>query len=167
VFNYNREENHLKNILEDILESPQMSEGVAWKRKNYGMNDIVVKAGELGDSLFFIEHGELRVTGRVSLGKHKHIQPGIGELKAGMLFGESCLHVSLPRIATVTAITDARLLEINGERLSIYLDANPINGYLFYKYLFEIVISRLNNTNHTVETLMAWGLKAHEIDQYL
>ena len=109
----------------------------------------------------------LRVTGRVDLGKNKHIQPGIGELKAGALFGESCLHMSLPRIATVTAITEVSLLEINGERLSVYLDANPVQGYLFYKYLFETLIGRLNSTIHTVETLLAWGLKAHEIDQYL
>jgi len=157
----------LKSILNEILKSPQFSEGTAWERKKYHANDIVVRKGELGDSLFYIEKGLLRVTGRVDLGGNKHIQPGIGDLKAGALFGESCLHESLPRIATVTAITEASLLEINGERLSIHLDANPIQGYLFYKYLFEILIGRLKSANHTVETLMAWGLKAHEIDQHL
>jgi len=157
----------LKSILNEIFNSPQFSEGIAWERKKFNANDIVVREGELGDSLFFIEQGVLRVTGQVDLGKNKHIQPGIGDLKAGALFGESCLHEALPRIATVTAITDASLLEINGERLCIYLDTNPIQGYLFYKYLFEILIARLNSANHTVETILAWGLKAHEIDQHL
>ena len=157
----------MKSILYEILKSPQLAEGTAWERKKYHANDIVVREGEQGSSLFFIEQGVLRVTGRVDLGKNKHIQPGIGELKAGALFGESCLHMSLPRIATVTAITEVSLLEINGERLSVYLDANPVQGYLFYKYLFETLIGRLNSTIHTVETLLAWGLKAHEIDQYL
>jgi len=157
----------LKGILKEIIESPQMLEGQAWKRKQFQINDIVVKEGELGDSLFFIEEGELRVTGRVDLGKNKHIQPGIGDLKAGLIFGESCLHKSLPRIATVTAIIEAQVLEINGKQLNNYFESNPTQGYLFYKELFDILIRRLNRSNHTVETLMAWGLKAHEIDQYL
>lgn len=153
--------------MKEIIESPQMLEGQAWKRKQFQINDIVVKEGELGDSLFFIEEGELRVTGRVDLGKNKHIQPGIGDLKAGLIFGESCLHKSLPRIATVTAIIEAQVLEINGKQLNNYFESNPTQGYLFYKELFDILIGRLNRSNHTVETLMAWGLKAHEIDQYL
>jgi len=157
----------LKTILTEILKSPQFTEGKHWERKQYQANEVVVKEGDMGFSLFFIEQGELRVTGRVDLGGKKHIQPGIGDLKAGSMFGESCLHISLPRIATVTAITEASLLEINGEKLSVYLDANPIQGYLFYKYLFEIIITRLNSANHTVEKLMAWGIKAHDIDQYL
>jgi len=157
----------LKKLLKDILKSPQFSEGSAWKRMYYDSNDIVVKEGEHGDTLFFVEAGELRVTRRVDLGENKYIQPGVGDLRAGAIFGESCLHVSLPRIATVTAITEVVLLEINGERLGIFLDDNPVKGYLFYKKLFEIVIGRLSNTNQTVETLMAWGLKAHEIDRHL
>jgi CRP-like cAMP-binding protein len=95
------------------------------------------------------------------------MQPGICDLKEGAVFGESCLHISLPRIATVTAITEATLLEINGERLSIFLDENPVQGYLFYKNLFELLIVRLNSANQRVETLISWGLKAHEIDRYL
>ncbi len=157
----------MKNILKDILKSPQLSEGSAWTQKNYQMNEIVVKEGDQGDSLFFIEKGELRVSRRVDLDNNKHIQPGVGDLKAGTIFGESCLHVSLPRIATVTAITPVQLLKINGESLGIYLDAHPVEGYLFYKKLSEVVITRLNNSNQTVESLIAWGLKAHEIDQHL
>jgi len=144
-----------------------MKEGSAWKRRNLNANDIVVKEGELGASLFIVEEGSVIVTRRVNLGENKHIQSSVGELEVGAVFGESCLHLTLPRIATVKAVTEACLLEINGERLSIYLDDNPAQGYLFYKKLFEVVVGRLNNANHTVETLMAWGLKAHEIDQYL
>lgn len=157
----------MKEILKKIIESPEMHEGIAWSRKKLLINDIVVKAGEAGDSLFFIEEGELRVTGRVDLGENKHIQPGMGDLKAGMIFGESCLHESFPRIATVAAITEAQVIEINGEQLKHYLDAHPEQGYFFYKTLFNILIGRLKSSNHTVESLMAWGLKVHELDRYL
>jgi len=144
-----------------------MAENVAWKRCLYQPNDIVVKAGELSQSLFFIEEGHLRVTGRVELDHNRHIQPGIAELTENMIFGETCLHRSHPRIATVIAVTDSVVLEINGERLAVFLDDHPVQGYLFYKQLFEILITRLGKVNHTVESLMAWGIKNHEIDQYL
>ncbi len=157
----------MKKLLEDFIKSPHFPKGTAWKRKKYVMNERVVNEGELGTSLFFVEEGELRVTGSVDFGDNKHMQPGICDLKEGAVFGESCLHISLPRIATVTAITEATLLEINGERLSIFLDENPVQGYLFYKNLFELLIVRLNSANQRVETLISWGLKAHEIDRYL
>ncbi len=157
----------VENILQQIIKSPQMMEGIAWQRRTYQANEIVVKAGDQGDKLYWIEKGGLRVLGHVQLESHKHIQPGISDLKAGMLFGESCLQTVLPRTATVMAVTESVLLEIKGQRLSIYLDDHPIHGYLFYKSLFEIMIHRLSRTNHTVETLLKWGLEAHEIDQYL
>ena len=144
-----------------------MIEGESWSRRQYHVNTIIVNEGDLGDSLFFIEEGELRVMGRVDLGENKHIQPGMGDLKAGVIFGESCLHESLPRIASVMAITEAQVLEIKGKQLIDYLDSNPEQGYVFYKALFEILIGRLNRSNHTVESLMAWGLKMHELDRYL
>ena len=157
----------MKHLLEEMTGSPQFLEGSAWARQKYSPNTIVVKEGDIGHSLFFVEQGKLRVTGRVNLGDNKQIQPGIGDLKAGALFGESCLHAQLPRIATVTTVTEVDLLEIDGERLRVFIDANPVQGYLFYKKLFEVLIGRLKSANHTIETLMAWGLKVHEIDKYL
>jgi CRP/FNR family cyclic AMP-dependent transcriptional regulator len=64
------------------------------------------------------------------------------------------------RTASVTAITDGCVLEINGEKLSGYLDAHPIKGYAFYKKMFEILFKRLDNGNRRIEYLLAWGLKA-------
>lgn len=157
----------MKNILLEILKSPQFTESVAWNRRVFMANDVVVKQGELGKTLFLIEEGILRVTGNVELDEQKHIQPGFCDLDKGSLFGEVCLHESTPRIATVVAVTDCRLVEIDGYRLSIFLDAHPAIGYLFYKNMFASFVGRLNIANQRVEKLMAWGLKVHEIDKYL
>ena len=70
-------------------------------------------------------------------------------------------------MATINAVTDGSMLELDGLRLSIFLDAHPILGYLFYKNIFEVFVTRLNKANQRVEHLMAWGLKVHEIDKYL
>jgi len=157
----------LKSILHEILENPQFEEGVAWNRRNLKANEEIVKQGELGETLFVIEKGTLRVTGSVELDEKKNMQTGICDLEKGSIFGETCLHESSPRMATVIAVTDGRVIEVDGLRLSIFLDAHPVLGYLFYKYLFEISVTRLNRANQRVESLMAWGLKVHDIDKYL
>jgi len=157
----------LKSILHEILENPQFEEGVAWNQRDFKANEEIVKQGELGETLFVIEEGTLRVTGSVELDEKKNMQTGICDLEKGSVFGETCLHESSPRMATVIAVTDARIIEVDGLRLSIFLDAHPILGYLFYKNLFEISVSRLNKANQRVENLMAWGLKVHDINKYL
>ncbi|MCK5667219.1 MAG: cyclic nucleotide-binding domain-containing protein [Thiotrichaceae bacterium] len=157
----------MNNTLRDILDDPHFPEGSAWERRYFHNNDVILEEGQQGGSLFFIEKGRLRVAGNIELEEHKHIQPGIWELEAGELFGEIALYESQLRTASVRATSDGCLVEINGEKLGIYLDAHPSIGYLFYKDLFEILINRLNRANHRVNDLFAWGLKVHDIEQHL
>jgi CRP-like cAMP-binding protein len=156
----------LKHILKKILQAPQLKEGVAWSRRHFAPNDVVVQKGDVGKTLFIVESGKLQVAGTVEL-ENKSIKSGLCEFGPGSVFGEMCLHHTQLRMATVTAMTDAELLEIDGQKLSIYLDDHPIDGYLFYKALFEVITSRLDIANQRIENLMAWGLKVHEIEKFL
>ena len=157
----------MKQLLNRILSAKQLAEGVAWERKQYQPNELIIKKGDIGRSFFYMEKGVARVTGEVELENQASIKPGLCDLEVGTIFGEMCLHQSLVRMATVVALTEVELLEIDGERFSIYLDDNPINGYLFYKALFEVMTNRLDTANQRVENIMAWGLKAHAIDKHL
>ena len=157
----------VKNHIDTIIQDPRLTEKVAWNRHYFEPNEFVVREGESGDSLFFIESGQLRVSGHVELGNKQGISPGIADLFTGGIFGEICLYESHIRNASVITVTETTLLELDGKRLSVYLDDNPVTGYLFYKSLFEIMISRLNRANQRVENLLAWGLKAHGIEKYL
>ena len=157
----------LEDILKEIIEDPQFVKGVAWKQRHFKANEVIVKKGEFGESLFVIQEGLLRVTGHVELEEHKNIQPGFCDLEKGSVFGETCLYQSNRRMATVIAVKEGSMIEFDGVRLGVFLDAHPILGYLFYKHIFEICVTRLNKANHRVEYFMAWGLKVHEIDKYL
>ena len=157
----------MKSIIHEILESPQLEEGVAWTLRNFKANEEIIKQGELGETLFVIEEGTLRVTGNVELEEEKNIQTGICDLERSSIFGETCLYKASPRMATVIAVTDGCVIEVNGFRLGIFLDAHPVLGYLFYKNLFEISVARLDKANQRVEHLMAWGLKVHGIEKFL
>ncbi len=157
----------METILKEILADSLFQEGVAWKKRNFNKNDFIIKQGEKGNLLFYVEEGVLRVTGDIELDENKHIQAGICDLKKGDVFGEIALNESFVRTASVQAITGGCVLEIDGEKLRQYLDSNPEAGYKFFKRLFEILVIRLHQANNRVNELFAWGLKVHDIDKYL
>lgn len=157
----------IKDILKSIINDPLFAENSAWTRHCFHNDDIIINEGDEGGSIFLIEKGKLRVSGNVVLEQQKHIQAGIWELTEGDVFGELALQEKQIRSASVRAITDGCLIEIKGELLLAYLGNHPEQGFLFYKEIFEILISKLNQANHRVIDLFAWGLKVHDIDQHL
>ncbi len=157
----------MKDILKDILSHPQFKEGVAWKRRKIGTGEMIIRQGEMGDTLFFLEDGVVRVLGDAELGEKQHISPGLCDLGPGAVFGDVCLYEPQKRTASVVALSDVLLLEINGSMLSVYLDDHPVEGYLFLKVLFQTMVKRLALANDRIGHLLAWGIKAYDIDKYL
>lgn len=153
--------------IKEITEDPEFPEGVAWKRRDFQANETIVKEGSKGRSLFMIKSGTIRVTARVVLEGERRVQPGICDLGAGELFGELGLFEDQSRSASVMAISDGQLIEIDGEQLSRYMDDHPETGYLVLKELFGTVIGRLSKANRRIEYLLGWGLKAHGIEEHL
>ncbi len=157
----------MKQILDEILAAPQFTEGAAWKRRWYKPNEKIIEKNDVGSSLFLIEEGVVRVLGWAGIEGDVKVSPGLCDLDAGALFGDLCLYGYHRRTASVVALTDARLLEIRSDMLSVYLDDHPIQGYRFLKRLFEIMAQRLELANERIDNLLAWGIKAHDIDKYL
>ena len=91
-------------------------EGIGWKKRYFQANEIIFHGGEPSKSLFFIEEGALRVTVQVELEKSKNMHPGICDMDAGEIFGETCFLESGMRNASVTAITDGYAVEIDAEK---------------------------------------------------
>ncbi len=157
----------MKEILEKIVQDPEFQEGKAWQRRCFSKKESIIKQGEEGGSLFFIEQGCLRVSEKIPIDKEKNIQAGIWELDKDDVFGEIALNSNQRRTASVIALTSGCLVEINGLELEKYLEKHPEIGYQFYKSLFIILSDRLNRANHRVNDLFAWGLKMHDIDKHL
>lgn len=157
----------MKDIFSEVLASPQFAEGAGWNRYQLGAGETIIRKGELGRSLFFIEEGVVRVLGGAELDKNRHISPGLCDLEPGAIFGDVCLYEPKKRTASVVSVTEVRLLEIRSDMLSVYLDDHPVQGYLFLKALFQTMSDRLGLANDRIEHLLAWGIKAHDIDKYL
>ena len=157
----------MNQIFSDVIANPQFTEGSGWKRYRVNAGEIIVRKGELADSLFLLEEGVVRVLGGAELDGNRRISPGLCDLEAGSIFGDVCLYETRLRTASVVAVTEVCLLEVRSDMLSVYLDDHPIEGYLFLKALFQNMSNRLSLANDRIEHLLAWGLKAHDIDKYL
>ncbi|HIE55151.1 MAG TPA: cyclic nucleotide-binding domain-containing protein [Chromatiaceae bacterium] len=157
----------VKETIREILADAEFAEGTAWRRHHLHPNQVIVREGEKGRSLFYIERGKLRVTGRVQLDSERHVQPGICDMGAGEVFGELSLYGCRTRTATVTALSEAVVVELDGEQLAQFLHANPELGYRMLRALFETLADRLSRADRQMENLLAWGLKAHAIEKHL
>ena len=151
------------NILRD---QALVTAGIA-KSSTYAVNDSIVSEGMDDRRLYLIEKGRARVSGRVELADGRHIQPGLCDLGPGEIFGELSLFESGSRSASVIALGDVEVLEFDVPALESHFEQHPEQGYAVLKDLFNILSSRLRQTDRRWEQLFAWGLKEHGIDQHL
>lgn len=144
----------MKQLLDEILSSPRLMEGVAWKRVRYKAGERIIEKGEVGHAFFLIEDGDVRVFGGSGAGEDLLETQGLCDLSEDEVFGDICLYGTRHRSASVVAISDVRLVEIRTDMFSVYLDDHPVEGYLFLKVLSEVMISRLVAANERIENLM-------------
>lgn len=130
-------------------------------------NERIICQGEHDRFLYVLESGKVRVTARVGIEGERHIQPGLVDLGPGAVFGELNLFEGGTRSASVVAIEDCCLLRIDAAQLVAFLDEHPDLGYQLLRHFFLVLDERLRKADHRVEQLMAWGLKAHGIEQHL
>ncbi len=84
--------------------------------KVFGPQEIVIREGDAGDTLFVVMRGRLRV-------QQKGAE--VGSLQGGEFFGEMSLLTGALRKATVTAMEEAWLLEIGRDVLEPIIRQNP------------------------------------------
>jgi len=84
----------------------------------YARGEAIVRQGQDGQSLFIIKRGEARVTLAGTEGD-------VARLREGDVFGEMSLLTGAARTATVTAVSDCDLLEIDADGFRRLVIANP------------------------------------------
>ena len=153
--------------LKALLNDPKFAEGVFWSRVNVTCGTDVMRQGEHGNSLYLIELGSLRVLGHVDVSENRQVRPGVCDLQAGDVVGELVLFDSGVRSATVQAVEDSVLIEINGDRLMTFLEHNTDIGFQLLRSLMTVMVGRIRKNNEKIFSLLAWGLKAHQIEKDL
>ena len=92
----------------------------ASQERAYPQGTVILRGGEVGDSVFLISSGSVQVT----LGGTRGPLSSLAILQAGEIFGEMAVLERRPRSATVFAKEDCLLLEIAGEAIRKLLEAH-------------------------------------------
>lgn len=89
--------------------------------RRYGPGETIVREGERSSSMFLIEGGTVAVSIQDATGESRELTV----LEAGAAFGEISLLTGEPRTATVRAVTETTLVEIEKESLAPILHEHP------------------------------------------
>jgi CRP-like cAMP-binding protein len=81
---------------------------------------FVFREGDLGTEMYIIQEGKIEILNR--MGDEDRV---LAVLEKGDFFGEMSVLEDLPRAASARALTDTRLLQINGSTFDQMLQANP------------------------------------------
>ena len=89
--------------------------------KQFRAGDTILSEGDLPETFYFIRSGELTAS-RFSSDRQEKVLKVLGP---GELFGEAGLLQDIPRIATIRAITDTQLYELDKADFFDLLGCNP------------------------------------------
>uniref|UniRef100_A0A7C5EMS6 Cyclic nucleotide-binding domain-containing protein n=1 Tax=Desulfobacca acetoxidans TaxID=60893 RepID=A0A7C5EMS6_9BACT len=123
----------------------------------YAQGEVIITEGEPGDSLFIMVEGEVEVTKRLTLilDKDTPKEKLMVRLKAedGVSFGEMALLEEEVRSATVTAVTNCRLLALSREPFLEFIQQNSVTGLKIMIRLAQLLCRHLRKTNQDVVKL--------------
>jgi CRP-like cAMP-binding protein len=157
----------MEHALRSLLQHPEFREKRDWRRVHYSGNEFIFREGDRADTLYLVESGTVRISAALELTEGRHIHPGVCDLEAGEIFGELALFDCETRSASAMAVGDCTLLAFDGEHLLNFLDSHPAAGYAVLHEVTTALVKRLRSTNRKLFSILAWGLKAHGLEQHL
>lgn len=118
---------------------------------SYSAGENIFSAGDLGTEMFIIQEGEVHIIKTLSGSRHV-----LSRLEKGDFFGEMAVLENVPRTADAVAISDVKLVVINGARFDEMLRKNPeIAVRIIRKYS-----KRLREANTLLEHLAGRNVDA-------
>ncbi|MDH5616395.1 MAG: cyclic nucleotide-binding domain-containing protein [Acidimicrobiia bacterium] len=110
--------------------------------KVYEDGEVIIHEGDMGDSMFVVQSGEVEVVRMGSSGELR-----IGTLSGGDFFGEMALFDKTVRSATVRAVGEARVLTIDKRTILKRISEDP----LLAVNLLKSMSSKLRSLNEQVD----------------
>ena len=123
----------------------------------FSAKDVIIKEGESGDSMYIMREGEVNITKRLTLVLDQDLpkEKRMIRLKAadGASFGEMALLENDTRTATVTALTDCKLVELNRDDFLGFIRENSVTGIKIMLRLAQLLSRFLRKTDSDVVKL--------------
>jgi len=127
------------------------------KPRDFPAGSVIIREGEPGDSMYIMASGEVEITKRLTLELDEDTpkERVMIRLRAedGVYFGEMSLLEQDTRSATVTALTDCQLLELNHQDFLELIRHHPIMGVKLLLHLAQLLSRHLRKTNQDVVKL--------------
>jgi CRP-like cAMP-binding protein len=89
--------------------------------RQFGAGEMLVRAGEQGDSMFIVRSGTAEVFAHTADGQTRHL----GNYARGDFTGEMALMTGEPRTASVRATTDLEVIEMDREGFTRLFKEHP------------------------------------------
>jgi CRP-like cAMP-binding protein len=113
--------------------------------RQYAVGDTIVSEGEMSTEMFIIQEGKVSVTKKIG-----DSEVFLATLERGDFFGEMSLLESLPRTATVRALTETRLVAIRAGELLMKFRRDPTFAF----EMLQRMSSRVRHLDEQVLQLM-------------
>ena len=109
----------------------------------YAKGEVIFNEGEMGESLFIVKSGKVKIVSSVDRGK----QRSVTVLEDGSFFGEVSLVDNAPRSAAAIAEEETEALVLFRADLLSLMDRNPRLAAFFLLHLSMIIGQRLRANN--------------------
>ena len=120
----------------------------------HAAGDVIFRQGDLGTEMYIIQEGEVDIIKKINGESHL-----LSKLEKGDFFGEMAVLESVPRTADAIAVTETRVLLINGARFDEMLRKNPeVAVRIIRKYS-----QRLREANSLLERLVGREVDADHV----
>ncbi len=137
-----------------VFKSTGGGTGPGSARKGYTLElkegEYIFREGDLGTEMYIINEGKVEILNEV--GGEEQL---LAVLEKGDFFGEMSVLEDLPRAASARALTDVRLLQINGSTFDQLLQGNPEIAVRMMRKLSR----RLRDADEMMKSVL--GSKAH------
>lgn len=119
--------------------------------KNFKAGDLILKEGDLGDSLYILHEGTVQIK-RNTPGNEQFAVVNLTS-EQNVFFGEVALVDKDNRSASVYALTDCKTLYINGKDFQSLCEENYMLGYYVMYRISRRIASSLRRSNRDLLTL--------------
>jgi CRP-like cAMP-binding protein len=152
----------MSDALKAILQHPEFPRGKCWEEAEFSPDWVILKEGESSNDLYQILSGVVRVNMAVDVTPEQHLESGLMEMTRGDTFGELNLFCVSDRAASVVALSQTRVIRIDGVRLTAFMDRYPELGYLLLKDFFVKHAEMLRMAKERLSSLYADKLRQYE-----
>ena len=136
---------------EDVKSLRNVYEGMSVK--NYRKGEIIINEGEVGDEFYILNEGSVHISRKTPAGD----VIALADLDASMniFFGETALISDDTRSATVSALTDCKVIVLSSKKFHELCNKDPVVGYRVLTVLARRMAKTIRDTNKDKATLYA------------